>query len=111
MAETKSKPGGALLMEQSMRHSKFAKTSAALLLALGMAAPVALTTSPASAAPHGSMMGGMHMDAMHDHGHRPPVRNDRRPPQPRHGHYRWRAGSWAWHGDHWDWAPGIWIKL
>ncbi len=94
-----------------MKLSNFTKTGAAFVLALGMAAPLALTTSPASAEPHDNMMGGMHMDAMHDHGHRPPARNEHRPPQPHGGHYRWRAGNWAWQGDHWGWSPGIWIKL
>ena len=84
-----------------MKLSNFAKTGAALALALGMAAPVVMSSSPASAAPH--------MDAMHDHGHRPPPRAEHRPPQP-HGNYRWRAGSYAWQGDHWGWTPGIWIK-
>ncbi len=56
-----------------MKLSNFTKTGAAFVLALGMAAPLALTTSPASAEPHDNMMGGMHMDAMHDHGHRPPA--------------------------------------
>ncbi len=93
-----------------MRLSNLTTTGAALVLALGMAVPVVLSSSPASAAPHGAMM-SMHKDPMHDHGHRPPARTDRRPPMPHGGHYRWRAGSFACHGDHWDWAPGIWIKF
>jgi hypothetical protein len=92
-----------------MRLSTFTKTGAALVLALGMAAPVMLSSGPASAAPHGGAM-SMHMDPMHDHGHRPPARAERRPPQP-HGHYRWRAGSYAWRGNQWVWAPGIWIRF
>jgi hypothetical protein len=94
-----------------MRISNFTKTGAALVLALGMAAPVALSSTAAYAAPHNNMMGGMRMDAMHDHGHRPQMRAERRPPMPHGGHYRYRAGSWAWRGNQWAWAPGIWIKL
>jgi hypothetical protein len=105
------KPVGQIPMEKPMTFSKFTKTGAALALALGLAAPVALSSSAAFAAPHDNMMGGMHMDAMHNHGHRPPMRAEHRPPQPHDGHYRWRTGSWAWHGDHWDWVPGIWIRF
>jgi hypothetical protein len=79
------------------------KLAGALAFALSAATPLMVST--ASAAPyHG------HMDAMHDHGHRPPMRAEHRPPMP-HGHYRWRAGNWGWQHDHWGWTPGIWVRL
>ncbi|HEY5338035.1 MAG TPA: hypothetical protein VIJ85_07535 [Rhizomicrobium sp.] len=89
-----------------MKLSIITATGAALTLALAMGAP-----NVAMAASHGNNMMGGHMDAMHDHGHRPAMRADRRPPMPRGGHYRYQNGNWAWHGDHWDWAPGLWIKF
>ena len=78
-----------------------------------LAAPLALVAAPAGAEPHGGgmmMMSGHHVDAMHDHAHRPPMRDEHRPPMP-HGHYRWRAGAWGWHNNAWTWTPGIWIRF
>ena len=74
---------------------------------------LALVPLAANAAPHGGnnmMMMSGHHDAMHDHDHRPPMRAEHRPPQPR-GHYRWRAGNWGWNNGAWAWSPGIWIRL
>ncbi len=92
---------------------KTTKLALALIGALSMAAPLALSVSPADAAPHGGGMmgGGMgHMDAMHDRNHRPPMRDEHRPRQP-HGHYRWRAGAWSWNHDQWVWGPGVWVRF
>ena len=76
-----------------------------------LAAPLALTAAPASAAPNGGgMMMGGHHDAMHDHAHRPPPRDEHRPPMP-HGHYRWRTGAWGWNNGAWAWTPGIWVRF
>jgi hypothetical protein len=91
-------------------------TKFALVLAGTMALAAPLALSPAAAAPHGggmmggAMMGGRHLDAMHDHGHRPTPQHENRPLQP-HGNYRWRAGAWNWSGDHWAWAPGVYIRF
>ncbi|HWD29910.1 MAG TPA: hypothetical protein VG387_22250 [Rhizomicrobium sp.] len=73
---------------------------------------LAAGTAAANAAPHGGgmMMSGHHMDAMHDHGHRPPMRVEHRPPMP-HGHYRWHDGAWGWRNGTWAWTPGIWIRF
>jgi hypothetical protein len=75
-------------------------------------APLALATS-AAAAPHGGgmMMGGHRPDAMHDHGHQPPARAERRPSMPHGGHYKWRGGNWGWRNGQWAWTPGIWIRF
>ena len=76
------------------------------------AAALALSLAPlaANAEPHhgGGMMGGH--DIYHDHGHRPPLRVEHRPPMP-HGHYHWRDGSWGWRGGVWVWTPGLWIRF
>ncbi len=87
---------------------KTTKLAGALFAALTVAAPLALSATPAEAAPHRG--GGFHVDPMRDRGHRPATRFERRPHQP-HGHYRWRAGAWNWSRDHWVWAPGIWMRF
>ncbi len=83
---------------------KTLKLAGALAIVLGAASPIMVTS--ASAAPYGHG----HMDAMHDRGHRPPMRAEHRPPMPR-GHYKWHAGNWGWQHDHWGWTPGIWIRF
>jgi hypothetical protein len=85
-----------------------AKLAGAMFAVLTIAAPLALTTTPAAAAPHGG--GYHHPDAMHDRDHRPPMRVEHRSRQP-HGHYKWREGRWNWSHDHWIWMPGIWIRF
>lgn len=103
-----------MTMEITMTF-KTTKLAGALFAALTVAAPLALSATPAAAAPHhddamgGGMMGG-HADVMHDRGHRPPQRFEHRPRQP-HGHYRWRAGAWNWNHNQWMWAPGLWIRF
>jgi hypothetical protein len=101
----------------SRNFGKTTKLALALIGALSIATPLALSVSPAEAAPHGGgMMGGHdhnmggHMDSMHDRNHRPPTRNESRPRQP-HGHYRWRAGAWSWNHDQWVWGPGVWVRF
>jgi hypothetical protein len=92
---------------------KTTKLALALIGALTVAAPMALSTTPAEAAPHGgAMMGGMnsHNDAFHDRNRRPPLRAENRPRQP-HGNYHWRAGAWTWNHNQWQWAPGLWIRF
>jgi len=92
---------------------KTTRLALALVGALSLAAPLALSATPAEAAPHGGGMmgGGMgHMDAFHDRNHRPPARAEHRPRQP-HGHYRWRTGAWNWDHNQWTWQPGIWIRF
>ena len=90
---------------------KSIKLAGALFAALTVSAPLALSATPAEAAPHGGGMMGIHQpDSMHDRNHRPPQRVENRPHQPR-GHANWRAGKWNWSRDHWEWAPGIWIRF
>jgi Ni/Co efflux regulator RcnB len=90
---------------------KSTRLALALLGALAFAAPLALSATPADAAPHsGGMMGGSHQDAFHDRNHRPPAQHENRPRQP-HGHYRWRAGAWNWNQNQWAWQPGLWIRF
>lgn len=84
-----------------------AKLFGAMFAAATIAAPLALTATPAAAAPHHDYH---HPDAMHDHGHRPPPRVEHHSRMP-HGHYRWRAGEWHWSHDHWIWMPGLWMKF
>lgn len=81
-----------------------AKFGAAIVLAAAISAP-------AFAAPpdHMGSMGMQHMDAMHDHGHRPAMRTEHRPRMPHKGMH-WRNGDWAWHNNAWAWVPGIWIR-
>jgi hypothetical protein len=94
------------------------KLAGALFAALTVAAPLALSASPADAAPMRPTIamrndhdnGGGRMDAFHDRNHRPPMRAEHRPSMP-HGHYRWRAGAWNWHGNQWTWAPGLYIRF
>src|SRR5690242_1293893 len=101
------------------------KLTGALFAALTIAAPLALSASPADAAPMKPIQiarndhdnhfgrdnnfsgdnGRGHMDAFHDRNHRPPMKVEHRPRQP-HGHYRWRNGAWNWRGNQWVWAPG-----
>ena len=80
----------------------------AAAFALSLAAPLA----PASAAPghDNNMMMSGHHDIYHDHGHRPPMRTEHRPPMP-HGHYHWRDGNWNWNNGVWVWAPGLWVRF
>jgi hypothetical protein len=106
-----------------------AKLTGALFAALTVAAPLALSASPAAAAPmnmiqiarndhddsgrgdnFGHDNGRGHMDAFHDRNHRPPMRIEYRPHQP-HGHYRWHAGQWNWHSGAWVWAPGVYVRF
>jgi len=82
----------------------------AAAFALSLAAPVALSVSPAAAAPHGGGMMSGHNDIYHDRSHRPPMQTEHRPPMP-HGHYRWRAGAWNWNNGAWVWGPGIWVRF
>lgn len=92
---------------------KSMKLAGALFAALTVAAPLALSATPAEAAPHGGgMMGsGFHqVDQMHDRNHRPPLRVEYRSHQPR-GHSHWRAGQWNWSRDHWVWTQGIWLRF
>jgi hypothetical protein len=100
------------------------KLAGALFAALTIAAPLALSATPADAAPMKSIQVARndhdnnfgrdnnrgHMDAFHDRNHRPPMRAENRPRQP-HGHYRWRAGAWNWSHNQWAWQPGIWIRF
>ena len=51
-----------------------------------------------------------HIDQFHDRNHRPPMKVEYRPHQPR-GHYGWHAGRWNWRGGRWVWAPGIWVRF
>jgi hypothetical protein len=84
-----------------------------LATALALALPFALSASPAAAESHdhdGAMM-AVHHDIYHDHGHRPPMRQEHRPAMPHGGHYHWRDGAWNWNNGVWAWAPGIWIRL
>lgn len=86
------------------------KLAGVLFAALTIAAPIALSTA-ADAAPRGATMTvAYHVDPMRDRHHRPPLRVEHRPMQPR-GHFHWRAGTWSWHRDHWIWMPGAWIKF
>ena len=93
---------------------KSTRLALALLGALTVATPLALTTSAEAAPRHdgGGMMGGGmgHMDAFHDRNPRPPMRAEHRPNQPR-GHYHWRNGAWNWNHNQWVWAPGIWLRF
>ncbi|HJW40478.1 MAG TPA: hypothetical protein VJ476_04515 [Rhizomicrobium sp.] len=82
-----------------------------LATAFALALPLALSTSPAAADPHDNTMMATHHDMYHDHGHRPPMRDEHRPAMPHGGHYHWRDGAWNWQGGAWVWAPGIWIHL
>lgn len=99
------------------------KITGALFAALTVAAPLALSASPADAAPMRPIMIARddhdnfgrdsnrgHMDAFHDRNHRPPMRVEYRPHRP-HGHYRWHDGRWNWRGGAWVWAPGIWVRF
>jgi hypothetical protein len=78
--------------------------------ALIVAGPLALGATPASAAPRSIEMAAFHVDVMHDHNRRPPLRVEHRPPMP-HGRYHWRDGSWKWNHDHWQWTSGLWIRF
>ena len=82
----------------------------AAAFALSLAVPLALSASPAAAAPQGGGMMSGHNDTFHDRNHRPPIRAERRPPMP-HGHYHWRAGTWNWRNGAWMWTPGVWIRF
>jgi hypothetical protein len=81
------------------------KFSAALVVAAAFCAP-ALAAPPMD---HMGSMGTHHMDSMHDHGHRPPMRTEHRPRMPHRGMH-WRGGNWAWRNNAWAWVPGIWIR-
>ena len=98
---------------------KSMKLAGALFAALTVAAPLALSATPAEAAPHyngqmgGGTTGGFHNnrpDSMHDRNHQPPQRVEYRSHQPR-GHSHWRAGQWNWSRDHWVWTQGIWMRF
>jgi hypothetical protein len=104
------------------------KITGALFAALTVAAPLALSASPAEAAPSimiardnhdnfgrddnrfGRDNNRGHMDAYRDRNHRPPMRVEYRPHQP-YGHYRWHGGAWNWSHNQWTWSPGIWIHF
>ena len=80
-----------------------AKFGAAFVLAVAFSAPVL-------AAPMDLMSMGMHhMDAMHDHGHRPPMRVEHHPRMPHKGMH-WRDGSLTWRHNTWAWVPGLWVR-
>lgn len=98
------------------------KVTAALFAALTVAAPLALSVSPADAAPAGTIQMARHdhdnsrrdnhgrTDMYHDRNHRPPMKPEYRPHKP-HGHYHWRAGRWNWRSGMWVWAPGLWVRF
>ena len=85
---------------------RFLNNAAKFGVVIVLAASVSV---PALAAPMGGGMGMHHMDAMHDHNHRPPMRVEHRPRMPHHGMH-WRNGDWAWRNNAWIWVPGIWIR-
>jgi len=98
---------------------KKTKLAAMLAAALGVAAPLAMTASPADAAPlHGGMMmpvaehhgPTVRVDIYRDRDHRPPLHVEYRPHAP-HGHFRWHPGAWSWSRGHWVWVPGVYVRF
>ena len=101
---------------------KSTKIAAILTAALSLAAPLALSATPADAQ---SMYGrgtqnGFHANVIatpisyrdnggnfSDRNHRPAPRAETRMPMPHHG-YRWHAGNWNFQRGHWMWTGGFW---
>ena len=96
--------------------NKSTRLAALLAGALSFAAPLALGSATADAAPvHGGggmMQGGFHndmghVDTMHDQRHQPPGRHEARPRMPHRG-YHWHEGQWKWQRNQWQWIAGFW---
>jgi hypothetical protein len=103
---------------------KSTKLALILTAALSVGAPLALSTTPADAAPGhgGGMQTGYHdnggampvsyRDNRGDNGfsdrdHRPPQRDEMRMRMPHRG-FHWHAGNWNWQRGHWVWVGGFW---
>ncbi len=103
---------------------KSTKIAAILTAGLSLAAPLALSASPADAASmYGRSMQNGYGDShytlpvsYHDNGgnfgfndrdHRPAPRSEMRMRMPHRG-YHWHAGNWNWQRGHWMWAGGYW---
>jgi len=114
--------------------NKSTKLAVILTAAISLAAPLALSATPADAASfHGGGMQNGYQDnrgatpasyrdnrgpvpvsyqdnnggGFNDRNHRPAPRNEVRMPMPHRG-YQWHAGNWNFQHGHWMWVGGYW---